>query len=315
MKKTMLLFVLACGLSPRLQAQVNTDPCQQVRAEDVVTLITLNQAEVTTNHDLGSNRCSFEVQNSIDTIGSRLDLTITKFDSHAAAVAYMKNEFPFYFDKQPPLVKTSDSNDHVDTVLTTPTAATAEAVHENYMSRIDINSIESGARTHPTFEYRLQRLALQATGATILPTAGLPPDPVSPKRELTPASSPDARSTMFGWLSSGKPVVTALTLLGPLITLIVLYRVLLAPRLRRKRLLAAGQPGTALIQNVRNTGVTVNNSPQVLFDCLVTPANGSGPYRASTKALLSQLDTPASHLDSTVNVRIDPANPQVFIIV
>jgi hypothetical protein len=314
MKKTTLLFALVCGLSPGLQAQVNPDSCQQVRSEDVVTLITLNQAEVTTDHDLGPTRCSFEVKNTVDIMGSRLDLTITKFDSHAAAVASMKNDFPFYFDKQPPLVKTADSNDHVDTVLTTPTAATAEAVHGNYMSRIDINSIESGARNHPTFEYRLQRLALQATGATILPTAGLPPDPISPKREPTPKSNPGLGSTMFEGLSSSFGVGAAV-LIGPLIALIFVYRVLLVPRLRRKRLLTTGQPGTALIQSVRDTGVTVNNSPQVLFECLVTPANGGASYRASTKVLVSRLVAPASRLGSTINVRIDPANPQVFIIV
>ena len=314
MKKAVLLFSLLCGISSTLQAQVNPDPCKQVRTDDVATLITLNQADVTTDHNLGPNRCSFEVKNSIDFNGSRLDLTITKFESHAEAVAYMKNEFPFYFDKQAPLVKTSDSSDHVDTVLTSRDAATAEAVHENYMSRIDINSIESGARSHPTFEYRLQRLALQATGATILPTAGLPPDPVSPKREQAHKSNPSAGSTIFGWRTSGISGMNALVLIGPLIALIILYRVLLAPWLQRKRLLATGHPGTALVQNVRDTGVTVNNTPQVFFDCLVTPANGGAPYSASTKVLLGRLDTAARHVGSTVNVRIDPANPKIFII-
>ncbi len=108
--------------------------------------------------------------------------------------------------------------------------------------------------------------------------------------------------------------MNALVLIGPLIALIILYRVLLARRLQRRRLLTTGHPGTALVQNVRDTGVTVNNTPQVFFDCLVTPANGGAPYSASTKVLLGRLDTAARHVGSTVNVRIDPANPKVFII-
>jgi len=173
-----LLLLLGSAMA---SAQINPNACKQVREDDVATLLTLNQSTVETSQNSASNRCVFEVATPVSDTRSELELTIRKFDSHAEAVAYMKNEFPFYFDKHPPLVKTTGADDHVDTVLTNNENGIAEAVHENVMSRVNISRIEQGARAHPTFEYRLQRLALQAAGATVLPAIGLAADPVRPR--------------------------------------------------------------------------------------------------------------------------------------
>ncbi len=187
--------------------QINPDRCRQIRAEDVATLLTLNQADVQATHADNSDRCDFEVKTPVDITGSQLQLTVRQFASHAEAVAYMKNEFPFYFDKHDPLVKTTGPDDHVDTVLTNRVSGTAEAVHDAYMSRIDISGIEPGARAHPTWEYRLQRLALQAAGATVLPSVGLAPDPVSPKRVATPTAAGSRSGT--GDISPGTLIALA----------------------------------------------------------------------------------------------------------
>jgi hypothetical protein len=192
---TLAISALMLAMIDCLHAQINPDPCQQVRSDDVATLVTLNQSEVSGRSESDSSRCYFEIKTPVDSSGMSLQLDIRHFSSHAEAVAYMKNELPFYFDKHPPLVKTTGPDDHVDMLLTGDTNAMAEAVHDNYMSTINISGIESGARTHPSFEYRLQKLALQAVGATVLPTVGIPPDPVPPKSSTkgsdTSLSSPN----------------------------------------------------------------------------------------------------------------------------
>ena len=183
------VFQLAMLSASPLLAQVNPDLCRQVRQDDVATLISLHQSTVETSETSSADRCEFEVKTPLSTEGGEVKLTIRRFDSHAEAVAYMKNELPFYFDKKAPLVKTTGPDDHVDDLLNRPDFAMAEAVHGDAMTEVEANRIEPGARAHPTFEYRLQRLALQAAGATVLPTIGLPPDPVRPKPQDANASS------------------------------------------------------------------------------------------------------------------------------
>jgi hypothetical protein len=68
-----------------------------------------------------------------------------------------------------------------------------------------------------------------------------------------------------------------------------IYRLIIAPRRLRKRLLVTGLPGTARIHSVTDTGVTVNGSPKILYTCTIAPANGGTPYTATNKVLLSRL--------------------------
>lgn len=204
------VFVLALLAGASTPAQVNPDTCKLVHEDDVATLITLNQSTVEQRDQTSPNQCQWEVKTGLSFIGSEVTLTMKHFDSHAEAVAYMKNELPFYFDKKAPLVKTSGPDDHVDDLMDRPDFAQAEAVHGEYMAKVEANGIEPGARAHPTFEYRLQRMALQAAGATILPSIGLPPDPVRPKAPAVVSDSDEHRA--FGPSHFGLAVLIGLVL-------------------------------------------------------------------------------------------------------
>ena len=194
-----LLGVLLSAL-PAL-AQVNPDSCQQVREDDVATLVTLNQSTVEPRDQTQPNECEWDVKTPLAVTSGEVQLTLTHFGSHAEAVAAMKNELPFYFDKAPPLVKTTGPDDHVDDLLNRTDWAQAEAVHGDEMAKVEVSQIDPAARAHASFEYRLQRLALQAAGATVLPTAGVAPDPVRPREQ--PDTTAHASSGSFFTQPSG----------------------------------------------------------------------------------------------------------------
>ncbi len=215
--QSLAAIILFAGLP--LSAQVNPDACKQVREDDVATLVTLNQSTVEARDQTRPGECEWDVKTPLSFMGAEVQLSIRHFDSHGQAVAYMKNELPFYFDKKPSLVKTSGPDDHVDDLLDRPDWAQAEAVHGEYMAKVEANRIEPGARSHPTFEYRLQRLALQAAGATILPTVGLPPDPVPPKAQSGNLNdSAHARSaSVLSWPSGIAMAVLVALVLGAIL--------------------------------------------------------------------------------------------------
>ncbi len=292
-------------------AQVSSDPCKAVNPDDIAALVTLNQATVEARQMVpGSRKCVFDVKPSLG-MDIEVELEVNDLGSHEAAVHSMQQSAPFYFDKKPSLVKTNDAGDHVYDILQA-NGDNVTAVHGTYMVDMNVSGLDDAARAHPTWEYRMERTALQAAGATILPTPGVAPDPVLPKREAASKSVRDDTG------NSGLPGIFGLLgylwILGPLIAVFVLYRVFFAPRMLRKRLMATGLPGIARIDSVSDTGVTVNGSPQVKYTCTITPQTGV-PYQASTKVIVSRLVAPASQVGSSAPVRIDPANPQLFTFV
>ena len=295
-----------------LHAQVPLDPCKVVNPDDVAALVTLNQATVETRPmEPGSDKCTFTMNSPFGEAGE-VDIRTSDMGSHEQATARLKQDLPFYFDKKPPLVKTNDPSDHVLSMVQ-PNGSEARAVHGKYLVELEVSQLQDAAKAHPTWEYRLQRTALQAAGATILPTEGLPPDPVLPKREAPSASAQEAaHNTGFTSLFSFFGALSLVGLVGPLIAIFVIFRVFVAPRSLRKRLLAGGIPGIARIDRITDTGVTINGNPQVHYFCTVTPAGGT-PYLASTKAVVSRLVAPAGQVGGTAAVRIDPKDPQRFI--
>jgi hypothetical protein len=287
------------------------DPCTLLKPQEAAALVTLNQADVDPR-PTSPGRCYYSVTPSL---GSNMDveLTVTDLHTHAAAVARMQQDGPFQFNKKPALVRTSDPGDHVYDLLQ-PNGDTAKAVHGQYLVDIDLTSTEDAARNHPSFEYRLQRAALEAAGAIILPTPGVAPDPVLPTRAPASNAVRDeiAQGFRMPWYFS---LLSYLWIVGPVIAVFVLYRFFVVPRRLRSRLATTGLPGMALIESVSDTGVTINGSPQVRYDCTLTPANGERSYRASTKMVVSRLVAPASLVGRTLAVKIDPANPQSFIFI
>jgi hypothetical protein len=76
----------------------------------------------------------------------------------------------------------------------------------------------------------------------------------------------------------------------------------------RSRILAQGIPAQATILQIWETGVRVNDSPQVGFRISVMPPSGI-PYETQTTMVISQLMIPRIQPGAVVRAKLDPANP------
>jgi hypothetical protein len=91
------------------------------------------------------------------------------------------------------------------------------------------------------------------------------------------------------------------------------YKVLFAPMMLASRLKKEGIPGKALIKEVHDTGVTVNNSPQVKL--LLEVKNSFGQkYTTTLRTLVSRLQPQLYQAGMTVPVLIDPKDENKMVI-
>jgi hypothetical protein len=81
----------------------------------------------------------------------------------------------------------------------------------------------------------------------------------------------------------------------------------------QNRLLKTGVSARAVIKELRDTGVTVNNAPQVKLLLEVSPPTGA-PYLVETKTLISRLETPSFQPGTELPVKIDPNNKNKIAI-
>ncbi|MEO6253778.1 MAG: hypothetical protein ABIO79_10750 [Ferruginibacter sp.] len=91
------------------------------------------------------------------------------------------------------------------------------------------------------------------------------------------------------------------------------YKLLFAPMILASRLRKTGLPGKALIKEVRDTGVTVNNSPQVKL--LLEIKNSFGQkYTTTIRTLVSRLQPFIYQPGMTIPVLIDPKDENKVVI-
>ncbi|MGV3517325.1 hypothetical protein [Luteitalea sp.] len=76
-----------------------------------------------------------------------------------------------------------------------------------------------------------------------------------------------------------------------------------ADRIRR-----VGQRGEAVVLDISDTGVTLNDDPVVVLHLEVRRGDGT-TYTATARALISRLDIPQVQPGATLAVAIDPADP------
>ncbi len=81
-----------------------------------------------------------------------------------------------------------------------------------------------------------------------------------------------------------------------------------------KELLEKGIPAAAIVLQIRDTGVTINENPQVEFLLEVRP-EGRAPYQAQTTALVSRLSVPKYQPGAVVKVLFDPQDPSRVALV
>lgn len=91
------------------------------------------------------------------------------------------------------------------------------------------------------------------------------------------------------------------------------YKLLFGPMLNASRLQKIGIPGTALITEVRDTGVTVNNNPQVKLILEVKNSFGQ-KYTTICRTLVSRLQPGFFQTGMEVPVKIDPKNEKNVVI-
>jgi hypothetical protein len=80
-----------------------------------------------------------------------------------------------------------------------------------------------------------------------------------------------------------------------------------------QQLMATGRVGMAQIKAIRDTGVTMNENPQVEFDLEVT-VEGMAPYPVTHRQLISRLVVANFQPGASVPVRVDPNDPQTLMI-
>jgi hypothetical protein len=80
---------------------------------------------------------------------------------------------------------------------------------------------------------------------------------------------------------------------------------------KKDRISATGVAGTGQIMGLGQTGVTVNEQPQVELDLLVT-IPGRSPYRAKVKEIVPLIML--NRLQGTLPVRVDPAEPETVVV-
>ncbi len=88
---------------------------------------------------------------------------------------------------------------------------------------------------------------------------------------------------------------------------------LAAEQQKTAMLMASGIVGQATIDQVTDTGATINDNPQVHFDLTVT-IPGREPYHATLTQVVSRLVIGNFQPGATVPVRVSPDDPQTLMI-
>jgi hypothetical protein len=91
------------------------------------------------------------------------------------------------------------------------------------------------------------------------------------------------------------------------------YRLFFKPMINANRLQKTGLPGTARILEVKDTGVTINNNPQVKLMLEVKNSYGQ-KYNAQCRVLVSRINPNMFMPGMEIPVLIDPKNEQNVVI-
>ena len=102
-----------------------------------------------------------------------------------------------------------------------------------------------------------------------------------------------------------------LILIGGMVLLF--YKLFFGPMINAARLQKTGLPGKAKILEVRDTGVTINNNPQVKL-ILEVKNNLGQVYQAESRLLVSRINPNAYMPGMEIPVKIDPKNEKNVVI-
>jgi len=113
---------------------------------------------------------------------------------------------------------------------------------------------------------------------------------------------------VFGWVFGGAfAFVGVLAVLGRF----ALGRSLAVQQADTAQLVATGAPATATVTNVQDTGITINDNPQVVLTVRIEPTDGRPPYDSTMSRTVSRVAIP--RVGDRMAVRYDTANPQHWV--
>lgn len=119
-------------------------------------------------------------------------------------------------------------------------------------------------------------------------------------KEMTP---PEHRGVVGGFRAMKDGVAQANSMLGDVAE----------QQQKAQMLMTTGIVGQATIDAVNDTGVTVNDNPEIELALTVT-VPGRDVYKASLTQVVSRLAIAGFQPGSTVPVRVSPDDPQVLMI-
>jgi hypothetical protein len=114
---------------------------------------------------------------------------------------------------------------------------------------------------------------------------------------------PEHRGMMGGFRAMRDGVATANQMVGGLA----------AEQQKTAALMANGIIGQATIDQISDTGATINDNPQVQFALTVT-IPGHDPYPATLTQVVSRIAIGSFQPGATVPVRVSPDDPQTLMI-
>lgn len=82
---------------------------------------------------------------------------------------------------------------------------------------------------------------------------------------------------------------------------------------KAQHLAVSGVPGSATVTGIRQTGMVVNENPQVELDLQVS-IEGREPYSVTHQQVIAMIAIPQFQPGATVPVKVDPADPQSLIV-
>ncbi len=91
-------------------------------------------------------------------------------------------------------------------------------------------------------------------------------------------------------------------------------RPIMKPMFEAARLMKSGEPATATILSLQDTGVTVNENPQIKMT-LEVRRKGYPKYQAEAKSIISRLQTSMYQPGMEVSVMVDQADPMKVAVV
>lgn len=120
---------------------------------------------------------------------------------------------------------------------------------------------------------------------------------------------------VFGILTTDGNDIAVLWMVISIIGLVstLLWFVFLKDMWRDRRVLKTGEPATARVLRMFETGITINENPVVKLELEVTPQRGS-TFVTMSKTMVSRLNPMMYGPGTVVSVKIDPLDPKVAVV-